>query len=1314
MGFEIVPPAAGGGNSQPVSPGQANTGCGLGPNGTNTGNFGPGSPPTSGDPINLFSGAALYNRLDMSVGSGSFPYSLEFWRNYSSDGRFTSGPLGLGWTHNFATGINVGSNGLRGCGETSPKDAAAAIATAYGLIQLALSNNPTYPYPSEFSGLIASTASLWLMDQITNNAVTINDGAQSRTYVKLVDGTYNPPPGYADTLIQNEDGTLTIKTPQKEAWNFNSAGTVATYVDPAGVTVTYNYTSGQLSSVTNGLGRTLTFSYSGTKLSSVSDGNGRSVSFTIDTNGDLSEFTDANGNLTTYSYALPGQLTQVFLPTNPTIAILTNVFDSLGRVKTQSGADTGTWNYYFAGSRAEEDDPLGNSHVLYYNSLGSVLRDINALGQERTYVRDGLNRLIQVTLPEGNSFELTYDNYNNLLTKTWIPKPGSSLSNIVISNTYDSVWHKLETATDGRGNTTSYAYDSTQGTLLTITRPVVDGLTPTVVYTYNSRGQVLTRTDETGIVTLYAYDSTTEKRLSMTKDSGGTGHLNLLTQYGYDYVGNVTAITDPRGNTTAFGYDNERRRIQRTEPAPFSYVTNWGYSEIGLCTSSQRQTGDAGNPYQTWNIEYSASNRITTITDPSGYSSSFAFDTLDRLQSQTDAEGRTWQFSYDELSRVSTVTDPLLNVSQTITYTNNGLVATVQDAASNITAYQQDGFDRLSKQIYPDSSFRLFGYDSNSNILSIITRNGDTITNTFDVLNRLSTRQPGDVLGLQTMAYDLASRLLGVSTPVVEGDSSTGDFQLGYDTAGRLLVQTMPNGNTVTYQLDQNGNRTQLIWPDGYYAQYVYDELNRITDIQLNSATSSAVSFQYDKLSRRTEIAYENGCVATLEYSLNDDLTSLDLIFTGSKASFQYSHNKVHQLASLSTDNNSFLWEPSSSSTTTYGAANDLNQYPEVDSTDYSYDENGCLTGGPLTATFDALSRLTQAVSRSNTNNYWNDPFNRQAQKQANTTVTGFLYDRFQLIAEYDGSGDLLNRYIPSFLVNEVLVQVSSSTTTYLHQDRLGSVIAQSNSAGALANAYVYSPFGETPSLTGTIFGYTGQRYDAEIDLYNYKQRYYAPSLGRFLQPDPMDYSGGDLNLYSYVGNDGLNQIDPLGLAATGGGGFFGPGGPGGNIFGPGGLLGPGGPFGPGGPGGIYGPGGILGPGGIFGPPVQQPVPGPAGPKPGAGTAGQGPPGVVFSNGNQNEEQGATGGKPGDTGETGNIIDTPWGQFDQHAEDRAGDYEDRPGLSDMRDTYDYGTDIGDAGNGRRYYYDSSTNITVVADPKTDIIYTGYYGRPGEG
>lgn len=1063
--------------------------------------------------------------VDFSTGSQDNPYSVNFSRSYNAANSYVDKGLGLGWDHNLAITATIGNSTLLTLGDKSPLSGAAAIVELFVIADLL--SDLSRPHDKFVT---ASLGCQWLADNVVNNIVNIQDASGTTQFVKLPDGSYINAFGIAETLTLSA-GLYTYKSAQKTIYNFNSVGNIATVVFPFGVTHTFTYTAGKLTSVSNGLGRTINLVYTGNKLSSINDGTGRSVSFTLDANNNLTAVTDPLGKNKTYSYVTPGVIFKAFNPANPTSPLFTNTYDSVGQLKQQTDAYANITTMFYAGYRTEVVNAAGKKSVVYLNRFGDCTKHVDHQGNTNTWNFDGRRRVTAQTLPEGNGQAFLYDGNNNITSITAVKKPGSPLANITVTRTYDPLWNKVKTAVDSLGRTTTYNYNATTGNLESVVHPTLTGGgTPQLVLTYNARGQVLTSTDPTGVVTKYTYDTVTEKLTSIVVDFG-VGRLNLTTNFTYNAAGDVISIQDPRGNTLVMQYDLNRRQTQRTMPAPFSYVEKITYDDNGNAIKKEKQTNIVANPWQTFEATYAIDSKLLTLKSPSGFITQYSYTNLRQLWKTTDPLSRVTEYTYDDLGRVFTITDPSLVIDSTRLYSPNGQLLSIKDSRNNITSYTYDGLDRPLRRIFPNSTYsEIQSYDTNSNALVVRTRGANTLTMTYDELNRLKTKAASGQPTV-TYAYDLANRLLSASKPIVAGDPSAGTFSTSYDTAGRLAYEQYPDGKQFVHQLDANGNITRTTWPDGWYCERVFDKLNQLTDIKLNGATTSAVQYQYDALSRRVKVILENGTTTDYTSELDNDLQTLAHTFVGSSVSWTYGYNNASELSSKQVSDSNYNWHPSTAGSLVYGTASNINTYPTIGAVSYSFNNDGCVTGdGTWTYTYSSENRLLTANKTGTSLSFKYDAHGRQVEKAVGAVKTRFYYSGMRRFGDYDSSGVLQNRYVYAPNTDEVAIRVSSAgVKTYYHADNLGSVIATTNSAGNLVNSYKYGPFGETAALPGINNGYTGQRYDSESDLYFYKSRYYSPSLGRFLQPDVAGYAAG-LNLYAYVGNNPTNTNDPFGF----------------------------------------------------------------------------------------------------------------------------------------------------------------------------------------
>ena len=183
-------------------------------------------------------------------------------------------------------------------------------------------------------------------------------------------------------------------------------------------------------------------------------------------------------------------------------------------------------------------------------------------------------------------------------------------------------------------------------------------------------------------------------------------------------------------------------------------------------------------------------------------------------------------------------------------------------------------------------------------------------------------------------------------------------------------------------------------------------------------------------------------------------------------------------------------------------------------SASYSYGPENLLaaTNGGLSFYYDGVGRLVEYTS---------------------SVSTRFFYNGNQMAAEVaNPGGGILRRYVWGADVDEALVWYEGSGTgdkRWLHADERGSVVAVSDASGAVTNINSYDEYGIPGAGNVGRFQNTGQAWLPELGMYYYKARIYSPTLGRFLQTDPIGYADG-LNWYNYVGGDPVNATDPSGL----------------------------------------------------------------------------------------------------------------------------------------------------------------------------------------
>ena len=887
---------------------------------------------------------------------------------------------------------------------------------------------------------------------------------------------------------------------------YDADNNVVRMEDANGNATTYTYDgNGNMLSLTDPLGYTEQYTYEPTynKITSFRDKRGGMYQFGYDNQGTLTSITDPMGHVSQFTSNQYGQ------PLTSTNAL----------------GNTSTFSYDQYGNRTGETDELGNSTTVQYSVAGLPMAITSPNNSTSHYSYDAEQRLTSVTDAMGLSSHYTYDARGNVTSMV-----------------------------DPRQNSTSFTYDAL-GQPLTAT----GALGNTLHYTYNAKQKVTTRQDAMNGAIRYVYDDHNWVKMSIDE-------IGDTTWYYYDAGGNIIGITQPGGRQLEFRYDALNRLVW--EGDQLGALQQYRYDGNGNVTMLINGTGD------TMRLNYNALNKLTQRTDAMGNSESYTYDNNGNLLTYTDATGSVTSYVYDAADRLIEEHDALNNVTH-YTYDGVGNLTSVQDANGNTTSYQYNANDRLTVITFANGKTRRYWYDGNGNITRYKDEAGNNIEMNYDALDRLVSRSYPDN-SQETFSYDLNGNML---TAV----NSNASLSFTYDAAGKLLSETQ-NGHTSQYVYNTRNNTIGVTYPGGRTIVEQYDIRGRL--IAINEGGNPVVLMEYNANNQMSQRTYNNGSVANYRYDAAGRLTGITdgtvmnlsmsydnggnmlakIDSINGNRSEQYQYDALNRLIDFkkglsvagqisnpmrhvqyALDALGNRTTVTDNEVTTQYAHNNMNAYTAISGAINSapqYDNNGNMTSdGTHNYQYNYNNRLI-AVDNGNTATYQYDALNRRIYKKVGNTITRYYYRGLQMIEERNSSDAVAATYLYGFAFDQVLQMRRGSNNYYYHTNHLGSVCDITDVVGDLVEHYDYDPYGSvtmqdatgntiTASVIGNTILFTGRELDPETGLYYYRARTINPTMGRFMQKDPLMYVDG-MNDYSYVKNNPINNIDYLGLDGGG------------------------------------------------------------------------------------------------------------------------------------------------------------------------------------
>ena len=1136
---------------------------------------------SSCNPVSYSTGTMFHDFVDFSIKDRTPLTTLKFTRKYTTKPFKPLNDLGPDWSHNFQTRlISEGFDILMPAAQTN------VIWIKEGGNKVVFTRNSD----GTFSG--PSSVQDELIEEVDHFKVKRKGGmfwAFAKNSSPIIDGRmlyFEEPHGERISLTYNLSGRLeTAHAPFAGSitFGYDSSDRITTiHRERDNLTYSYAYnTDGRLMSSSDFDNNTTTYDYvtdrPGTDaqdlLKTITNPIGAVIAFEYYDDGRVFKEIGRGGAKTSYFYSY-------FL------------VDQLTRVRGANGA-TRKYKFDDKFRLIETEYEDSSRIKKIYDDDSNVIAKIDELGYKTEFTFDSRGNQTGIKMPEHSGFitteyhpiyerptkvtpllgaiiQNTFNELNGDLTKSEkIDTQGS----IPLIFTHDSFGNVLST---NNGEVTYTDVRDTNGFLIT----KFDSRNPSTI-TYDSRGRISSITSEAGNIITLEYDN--HDRVIRKNNSHGPDEINV-----YDAIGRLTSKTLTDGvtsQTTLIEYDNRNRQIAVTDPLGRRSENKYDIPGLGCkyVIDQPVETRDAAG--RITKFSFNSRNRLVRKVEHDGTVTRSEFNNRGDLIAVTDGSGNRTNFKYDGNRRVirreragmksspnGTATaatettifkydeaDRLVREEKLLPGESNGteiakLVTenTYNDLGQKVGVVIKKEFMGTTETLDSSTfSFKrlldspsLTAADNQHAKLEFVNENAPPFALTSYKVNATDVNNPLELIeGDFTIIPDSVAPIKSLSL----NGNELALFENTHDPVGRLTKKVsryLGNKLTTDITFDNFGRKDNVNHSNGLNGIHTYDLLNRLTNLTWTGAGENfSESLTYESLTGNiTNIARELGSFA-YNYDQRNQLTGVT--YSGTEGlgplvdrtlTYDRSGNRTNDTFSgVGTFTRNTIEEDENFRyfTDVNGFGNIIQKTNKATGELHIYDY---LHDGKIRkfTKYENIPRQTETLSVS----YFYDALGRRIAKKVKkgtqefTQSFAYLTNQNKILLSKKGDGNT-TLHIDGQGIDEHLGEITGSGVKAFVTDHLGTVI----NGDAVGEKRTTGAFGEpltevdkiSTSQPAVLYGYAGRQLDSESGLYYNRARYYDSSNGRWMSKDPIGISGGDPNLYRYVGNNSLSNIDPTG-----------------------------------------------------------------------------------------------------------------------------------------------------------------------------------------